>query len=119
MKLTNKQMDEYIYGLEGLMEKTQGRLGYAIAKNHRMILNELKEYQGLKDSAIMRFGTKNEQGRASIQVGTDAYEKYLEEMKQYDDIESDVNIVMVKADDVYSSNLSAKEVSGILFMIEE
>lgn len=119
MILTNKQMDEYIIGLDGLMNKTQGKLGYAIAKNYRMIANELKEYVGLKDAAIAQFGERDEEGRIVIHLGTEAHKKYLEEMKQYDDIESDVSIVMVSPEDVYSSNLNAKEVSGILFMIKE
>ena len=119
MKLTNKQMDEYANALSNLMEKTQGKLGYAIAKNFRLMTNELKEYIGLKDSAINKLGEQDEDGRIRIRIGTDAHKQYLEEMKQYDDIESDVNLVMVKPDDVYSSNLNAMEISGILFMVDE
>ena len=118
-KMKNKEMDELLVGLTGLMDKAQGKLGYAIAKNYRIISNELKEYLGLKDQAIAKFGEPDENGRVRILIGTESYKNYLEEMKQYDDIESEINIVMVSPDDVYSSDLTAKEISGLLFMIKE
>lgn len=119
MKMTNKEMNESVTNLINLLDKVQGKLGYAIAKNHRILLNELKEYIGLRDVAITQFGEPDENGNIRILIGTEAHKKFLEEMKQYDDIESDVSIVMVSPEDVYSSNLNAKEVSGILFMIKE
>lgn len=119
IKMTNKEMDDLLNGLEELMDKARGKLGYAIAKNYRILSEELNEYTEIKNTAIIKFGEKDNEGHISIQLGTEAHKQYLNEMKQYDDIKSDVNILIVSPEDVYSSNLTAKEVSRILCMIKE
>lgn len=119
MKMTNKQMDECTANLSMLMDKTKGKLGYAIAKNYRLMVEELKEYTALKDSAIAKYGETDEDGRIKIQIGTEAHRNFLDEMKEYDDIESDVNIIKLSPEEAYSSGLNSKEVLNLLFMIED
>ena len=52
MKLTNQKMDECFIALNSIAERTNGKLGYAIARNIRKLSEELVEYQSLKDKAI-------------------------------------------------------------------
>ena len=117
MKLTNKQMDEYYYSLYNLSEKATGRLGYAIARNLRKLSEELVEYQSLKDKAIEKYGEKGEDGIFRIKIGSEEYSKYLKEMKEYMEIQHDVPIFHVKSLDVMSSELNAKEMLAVDFMI--
>lgn len=117
MKLTNKQMDEYYFALDKLSEKATGRLGYAVARNLRKLSEELVEYQSLKDKAIEKHGEKGDDGVSRIKIGSDEYKLYLTEMKEYMEIQHDVPIFFVKESDLMNSDLNAKEMLSIDFMI--
>lgn len=119
MKLTNKKMDEYFLALSKMSEKATGRLGYAIARNLRKLSEELVEYQALKDKAINKYGEIGENGIATIKVdpNSEAFKSFTEDMKEYMDIEHDVQIFMVSEEEVVNSPLNAKEMLAIDFMI--
>ena len=119
MKLTNYQMDINLQAMQKISEKVTGKLAYAVARNMRKISEELVEYQNLKNNAIFKYGEKGEDGRASIRVDSDAYIKFLEEMKEYSDISHDVPIQMVTKEELLSSSLNANEILTIDFMVEE
>ena len=116
MKLTNRQMDEYFNALNQVSEKTAGRLGYAIARNMRKLSEELVEYQKLKDKFIVKYGTQDENGNVSILVGSEAFDNYIADMREYMDISHEVDIFMVTEDEVINSELNAKEMLAIDFM---
>lgn len=117
MKLTNKKMDECYLALNNISEKTTGKLGYAIARNLRKLSEELVEYQSFKDKIICKYGVEID-GTYSIQIGSEAFEKYINEMKEYMTIEHDVQIFTVTEDEVLNSDLNAKEMLAIDFMIQ-
>lgn len=119
MKLSNQKMDECFNALNDISERTTGKLGYAIARNLRKLSEELVEYQSLKDKTIAKYGEPDSEGRASIQVGSEAFEKYINEMKEYMLIEHDVQIFTVTEDEVLKSDLNAKEMLAIDFMIQD
>lgn len=118
MKLTNQKMDDCYNALNNISERTTGRLGYAIARNLRKLSEELVEYQSLKDKAICKYGQEAD-GTYSIQIGSEAFENYINEMKEYMNIEHDVQIFTVTEDEVLSSDLNAKEMLAIDFMIQD
>ena len=119
MKLTNVQMDNYLQAMQEISEKITGKFAYAVARNMRKISEELVEYQNLKNKAIFKYGETDETGRAAIKVGSDAFEKYLEDMKDYAEIAHDVEIQMITKDELLSSPLNANEILTIDFMVEE
>ena len=120
MKLTNRQMDEYCYILRQVSPKTTGKLAFIIAKNIRLLSQELIEYQKYKDNAIMTYGVQGENGAYSINVNSSEFKKYIEEMKQYDDIEADVPIIMADPEDVYNQeSLKGDDMLQILFMVND
>lgn len=119
MKLTNKKMDECFNALNDISEKTNGKLGYAIARNLRKLSEELVEYQSLKDKAIFKYGEKDNNGHTSIIVGSEGYDNFINEMKEYMNIEHDVQIFTVTEEEVLKSDLNAKEMLAIDFMIQE
>ena len=119
MKLTNKQMDDYFQRLSSVSEKTKGRLGYAIARNLRKLSEELVEYQNLKDKAITKYGKADDDGVSRILIGSDEYEKFLEDMKEFMDIQHDVQIFFVSEEDVINSELNGKEMLAIDFMVSK
>lgn len=119
MKLTNKKMDDHLSALVAVSERATGKLGYAIARNIRKLSEELTEYQSLKDKAIIKYGTTDENGQSRIQIGSPEYESYLEEMKEYMNIEHEVQIFAVTAEEVLNTDLNAKEMLAIDFMIQD
>lgn len=118
MKLTNRQMDEYFNALGDISEKTTGRLAYGIARNMRKLSEELVEYQTMKNKAIVKYGEKNDDGTYGVLIGSESYEKFIQEMKEVMDISHDVDIFKVKENDVINSSLNAKEMLAIDFMTE-
>lgn len=119
MTLTNIEMDEYLQALRQISTKVTGRFAYAVARNIRKISEELVEYQNLKDNAIKKYGEHDENGRFSIQRGTEAFENFATEMKEYTDISHEVQIQMITQEDLGTSILNANEILMIDFMIKE
>ena len=119
MKLTNVEIDMYVTQLTQLAPKTTGKLGYAIAKNLRVLNNELVEYRKIKDDTIKQFGELSESGYYQIKTDSPAFSEFVKEMKQYDDIISDVNLIMVNPEDIYNSQLNGEETMQLLFMIND
>lgn len=119
MKLTNIEMDNYLQAMRNISEKVTGKFAYAVARNIRKISEELVEYKSLKDKAIYKYGEQRDDGSAVIKVGTEAYDKFIDEMKEYADISHDVPIQMITKEELLSSSLNANEILTIDFMIEE
>lgn len=119
MKLTNKQMDDYITALGNISDRATGKLGYAVARNMRKISEELVEYQQLKDKAIIKYGTTDESGVSRIQVGSEAYEQFLGEMKEFNDIQHEVQLFYISEEELINSDLNAREMLSIDFMIKK
>ena len=119
MKLTNKTMDEYLQALQLISGKVTGKFAYAVARNMRKLNDELVEYRRIKDNTIRTFGSENDSGAYQIEIGSEAFEKYVEEMKQYADIEHDVQLMLVSQEDLLKTTLNANEMLSVDFMIKE
>lgn len=119
MKLTNIQMDNYINELNGIAEKTSGKLAYGIARNMRKLSDELVEYNTLKNKMIAKYGDKREDGSAFILIGSEGYDKFLSEMEEVMNISHDVDIFLIPEEDVINSDLNGKEMLAIDFMIQK
>lgn len=119
MKLTNQTMDEYLRALQAISDKVTGKFAYAVARNMRKLSNELIEYRTIKDDTIRKFGEDNGQGSFQIMIGSDAFKKYFEEMKQYNDIEHDVQLMQIEQADLLNSSLNANEILSVDFMVKE
>jgi hypothetical protein len=109
-------MDEYFTALSEVSEKTNGKLAYGIARNLRKLSEELVEYQTLKNKAIIKHGERDENGNVAVLIGSEGYDKFIEEMKEIMDISHDVDIFTVKEEEVINSSLNAKEMLAIDFM---
>lgn len=119
MKLTNSNMILHLKLLKNISTKVNGRLAYAVAKNIRKLTDELYEFEMLKENYIHEHGKLNEDGYYSIDVGSEEYNGLLSYLHEYIDLESDVDIMMVLPDDIYSSTLNADEILNLDFMIKD
>lgn len=119
MKYTNSQLQNYFDALSNIASKTTGKLGYIVAKNANTISKELEEYVDIRNQKIAEFGEQDENGVPSITLGTEAFNKFTESMKEYDEVEQDISFIKIKPEDLYSSDLNAVEINQIMFMVDE
>jgi predicted acetyltransferase len=118
MKLNNEAADFYLSILNIISSKVSGKFGYAVARNIRALKDSLSEYTDIKNKLITEYG---EQSNNSIELRVDSpnFKKYQEEIKEYNVIEHDVDIMQIEPEEVYKSSLTADVISNIMFMIKE
>lgn len=124
MKFTNIEMDQKITDLEPFLERTDV-IGYSAARNTRMLLNQAVEYREFKDILIDKYGEPevdengNPTGRKFLRVGTEAFEKFKEEINQIASMEYEVDgLITLKYSDV-NGILSGTEILTIDWMLED
>ena len=118
MKITNEKADYYLSVLKIISTKVTGKLGYAVARNIRELSMSLSEYTGIKNDLITKYGENN--GKEIIlSVESENYKKYQDEIKEYSNIEHDVNIMLVEPEEIYKSTLTADVISNIMFMVKD
>lgn len=99
-------------------------LGYAAARNTRILTSELMEYENLRDSLIEKYGepVMDESGKPSnsISIKPDSpnFANFLDELGQFAGIEHDPKIFKINAEHVIGE-LSGSEIMEIDWMIED
>lgn len=100
---------------------------YAISKNANKIESELKVYNTEKAKLVNKYGEKDKEGKLKVgEIGNvslkeEHIEDYNRDIKELLSIENEMDIHMIKLDDLLNSdyNISPSELSAIDFMIEE
>lgn len=118
MNLTNEQADIYLSVLNSISNKVSGKLGYAVARNIRVLKESLSEYTDIKNKLITQYGESKDN---TIELRTDSpnFAKFMTDIKEYNHIEHDVNIMQIEPEEIYKSDLTADIISNIMFMIKE
>ncbi len=119
MKLTNIEMSIYLNTLRSISHKVTGKLAYAVARNMRKLADELTEFEKTKNEYIFVNGLADEKGGYSIEPNTKEYNDFLEYIKEYTDIEHEVDIFTVGDEELMKSDLTANEMLSLEFMITE
>lgn len=123
MKLTNLDMEQKIESLAPLLDR-RDKVGYAAARNTRMFTDASLEYARRKEELIMAYGTPeldengNETGRRFIFMSSPEYDRYLEEIGEYAEIEHEVDVFTLPFSEV-EGVLSGNEILMIDWMLEE
>lgn len=123
MKYSNGQMYQYREQLKNLLER-KDKLGYAAARNTRLLNTELTEFDKMKNDLIIKYGTKevdengNETGNVIIKPDNERINDFLEEMERYSTIEHDVNLFQLNYTDAIGQ-LSGKELLDLDFMFKD
>ena len=128
LNLSNERIVNTINAL-GKLNNTQLpiKVAYAISKNVNKIESELKVYNTEKAKLIDKYCEKDEEGKLKIDENGNAalkeeyIEDYNKDIKELLSIENEIDIHMIKLDDLLNSNydISPAELSAIDFMIEE
>ena len=123
MKLSNAQMYQYREQLKTLLER-KDKLGYAAARNTRILDTELTEFDKMKNDLIIKYGTKEvdkngkETGHITIKPDNERINDFLEEMERYSTIEHDVSLFQLNYADAIGQ-LSGKELLELDFMFKD
>ena len=119
MKLTIIKISNYLHSLQLIEDKVAGKLGYFVARNIRLLSNELTEFEKIRTDLIYKYGTQIGEDEYKVLENTSEYVEFSNELQTFFDIEHDVNFSRVPASLVMNSSLTAKEINNIFFMIEE
>ena len=95
MTMTNIEMLNKLTYLQSISSKVTGKLGFAVAKNMCRIADECQEFIKIKDDLVRKYGTQTEDGNAVIKQNTESYDKFMDELKVYTDLQCDVDIYSV------------------------
>lgn len=119
MKLTNLEMLNYLNALNQISDKVYGKLGYAVARNIRKLANELVEFEQIRYETFYKYAILNSDNEYELKANTPAYQEFINEIHEIAMIVHKVDIYKIEPDIVIESELSAKEVNNLVFMIKD
>lgn len=118
MKIKNIYADFLKEVIFNAMKNNDGIVGYALAKNYRLLNQELIEYQDIKQKLFKKYGKDNE-GTLIIEKDTKEYNEYLKEISKFDEIEIDIDFMKVDEEDFKNSKLTGEEMNILMdYMLE-
>lgn len=123
MELRNVEMQEYIDRLKPLLERRDS-IGYAAARNTRILLNESQEFSSYRDELVMKYGEKQldengqETGEVSLKVTSPNFRQFVEELTPYAERSHEVNIYKLPISDAIGV-LTGQEILDLEWMFEE
>lgn len=94
----------------------RGKLGYAIARNRRLLTEAATEFLQMKDKLIAQYGEP--QGSGSYRLTKEAQDKINSELAEFAGIEHEVNVMTVDEETFYSGGLSSQQMYDIWWMAE-
>lgn len=119
---TNFRMEEMVRSLEPLM-KRRDLIGYAAARNMRILLSDLTEFEKMKDDLIEQYGTDHvgedgkPTGRKQVTPDNPKFAEFIAKLNEIGYIEHKPNIMKIVDDDVIGS-LSGQEIFDASWMID-
>lgn len=88
MEITNVEMERMMAQLEPYLERTD-RIGYAAARNYRILRSETEEYIGRKRQLIAELGEPvvgedgKPTGNVELRFGTEAFARFEAEIRDW------------------------------------
>lgn len=123
MVLKNIQMETALEKLKPILSRTD-KIGYAAARNTRVLSSALTEFFLFKEGLIKKYGEvdKDENGNElhtiSININSPNFKPFTEEFNKIRDVEHEVEIMKLKYDEVIGV-LSGREILDLEFMLED
>lgn len=123
MKLRNIEMENMLSQLEPLLEM-KGKVGYAAARNTRLLRENNQEYQRLKHDLISQYGEPEhdehgeETGQISITSTSPNFGKFASELTPLADMEHEVDIFTVPMNEAVDI-LTGQQLLNLWWMFEE
>lgn len=123
MKFKNADMEQMLGALQKHLER-RDIVGYAAARNTRILRDELKEYLERRDELVRKYGTAdvdangNPTGSVSLGFNDENFAKFAEEIEQYATIEHSPKLMQLKYEDAIGI-LSGAEILELDWMFKE
>lgn len=123
MKMTNFKIERTLEDIKTFLIRAD-IIGYAVAKNIRMLMNALEAYSATKDFLVKEYGypilddNGQETGTYRITAENPNYEKLLNELNKIGNIEQDIDIFTIPSTEVIDK-LTGTEILKIDFMLED
>lgn len=111
MKISQAEIIKSV--LETMLE-TKGIVGYKIARNLRMINEELIEYENVKRELFRKYGRENN-NQLIIDRDGENYPLFLGELKPYQEQEVEFDFKKITEEELAESGLSANQ---MMFLME-
>lgn len=121
-KLTNIEMERMLGSLAPLLSQ-RNMVGYAAARNTRILRDSLTEYTTMRDSLVERYGDPvtdddgNFTGQVSIHPGTESFSKFAEDIEPFMGIVHDVDIYRISITEAIG-RLSGEEILAAEWMFD-
>lgn len=113
-----KQADNIALMLSTMLQ-VKGIVGFKIARNYRMISDELKEYNDKKMELFKKYG-REENGQLIIDKDSENYPLFLQEIEPYNEQEVQFNFRMITEEELANSELTAGQMLILSeYMVEE
>ncbi len=119
---TNLEMESMLNVLSTLLGRTD-LIGYAAARNTRILKAEAQEYMTLREQLIMKYGTPqvdedgNETGVFELKFNTPEFRKYEEEIASWANVKHSPNIFKIPPEEVIGK-LSGNDILSIEWMLD-
>lgn len=123
MKLSNNQIMNRLEHLKRLLDH-KDIVGYAAARNTRLLNEAALEFVQKRDELIMKYGDAvfdengKETGEITLAFDSDNFPIFLEELKPYAEIEQEINLVTLKYEQAIGL-LSGTELLELDWMFED
>lgn len=102
-----KQADQLAQILSTMLQ-SKGIVGYKIARNLRMINEELTEYNEIKMDLFKKYGEQDDD-KLIINKDSENYSLFLNEISQYEEQEVDFNFRKFTEEELQNSDLTAEQ----------
>lgn len=116
-------MSQMLGSLQKHLDRTD-IIGYAAARNTRILQDELQEYEQARNALVRELGKDelddggNPTGRIVVPAGSDEYGNFVERIMEFANIEHDPNIFKIKYDQAIG-RISGTELLEIEWMFED
>ena len=116
-KVSYIKLQEYFNSLTPVLDKVTGKAAFVIARNRRLIEPEINTYRDKVNEIIRKYGTDD--GTGTIRINDP--EKVKEADKEYigiSELEISIDLLKLNEADIEFSDLTAREMLDIDWMIE-
>lgn len=115
--MTNQQAEKLLNDLSTMLD-VKGIVGFKIARNMRMIRDELKEYFQFKEEVFRKYGTEKDD-QLVVEKNNPNIVEFLAELEKLNQQEVHFDFRKITEEELIESGLSAKQMSLIWdYMVE-
>lgn len=123
MGYSNQEMEQMLGALDAQLPR-KDMIGYAAARNARVLRNELVEYLSVRDGLVMKYGKPdvdedgNETGSVSISPLSPEFPAFSDELRKFATIQHEPKLFRLRYEDAIGQ-LSGSELLELDWMFEE